>query len=255
MPTQTEAHLQVIADKIENIEALRQAAVGNIKDTRNREIAKELRAITAVVSELPKSFISRYSNDSWIEVLGWESLITTAGEISDDGLDSINSTLDNIRSEISRHINADTDTQNGVIQSLNNTLGTCSTEWYSHVKLPYLLVYATAIALLVRIEKDDINFSPEQAWIYIIHILYVLVIVLEIQFTAKFPATHLMITEDYYTNTEFYDAEINRLLQDISDSNRLLRRRKITRIAFSFYWLLTFVSAIIITWSDTTKII
>ena len=236
----------MIAEKIYLIENLKQGAVGNVRDKKNQEIAKELQAIGRAVLLLPQSFTKRYSDVPWGEMSDWACLNPSLESLSDSQLSTMEFMLDKAEHEISRHVYANIEIQKEEVQSLNNTLAKCSTEWYSHNRLPNLLVYATAVALLIRIQMDGINVSPWQGAIYTMNILYALIIVFVVQLSAKFPNTYFSATE-YFTSTEFFDTKTERLEVDISEANKRLEKRKKAIVVYSIVWLATFLLAIMIT--------
>ena len=255
MTTQTERHLQVIAEKIETINNLQQVPVGTIPTDDIQVITEELQAIGEVVFLLPESFTDKYSDVLWNEMKNWASLDTLVSGVTSEQLTDMICDLKRAESEIHRHVERDSGIQEQIIASLNASFENRSKEWYAHIQTTYLLISITVIIFLLRIEVSDLDipYSNGQISTYIIHTLYALIVVLEIQFTPKFTQLDISGVRNFSTITEFYDTKIKELGREISDADTLLRKRKTRRLFLNFYWLFSLISAIIITVIDAVR--
>ena len=249
MPTPTERHLEVIAEKIEIIKNLQQAPAGAIPTDDIQAITAELQAIGEVVFLLPESFTDKYSDVPWGEMKNWTSSNTFVSGTTSEQLTDMICDLNKAGPEIRRHIERDNGIQERAIESLNATYEQYSKEWYAHIQTPYLLVSITVIFFLFRIEISDLDipYSNWQISFYLIHLLYTVAVVFEIQLISKLPQLQIFDRGDALTITEFFDTRIRELEREISEADRLLKKRTNRRLIFNLYWLASLMLSIIIT--------
>ena len=80
-----------------------------------------------------------------------------------------------------------------------------------------------------------------------IHLLYTVAVVFEIQLISKLPQLQIFDRGDALTITEFFDTRIRELEREISEADRLLKKRTNRRLIFNLYWLASLMLSIIIT--------
>ena len=254
MPTPTERHLQVIAEKIDKITKLQQVRASGLQSGRTKAITAELQSIGQIVNQLPNSFKDRYSDVHWKRIGEGESLDTFASDSFDKKLNNIISDLKAASPEIQRHATPDKDFHRDVVNSLENNFLRHSTEWYAHIRTTYLLVSLTVILIFIRIQLTELGipFSRNQLIAYLTHAFYVVLIVIEIQLSPKLPLIRFSSANQYFTIIEFYDREIKSLNLEISNARKLLNRRRKNRFFLMSYWLVFLILGIWVTIHDTT---
>lgn len=133
MPTPTETHLKVIAEKIDTIKNLQQSPAGTIRPADMQTITKELQEIGRTVLLLPESFTERYSDVAWSEMAHWASSNTFAGVLTSHQLSQMTCHLDEAEHEITRHTETNKEMMTEIINSLNLTYEQYQREWYAYI--------------------------------------------------------------------------------------------------------------------------
>lgn len=249
MPTPTEAHLKVIAEKIEIIKTQQQGPAGTIPPADMQRITKELQEIGRTVLLLPESFTERYSDVAWSEMAHWASSNIFAGSLSGGQLINMICVLDEAEIEIRRHAYPSNELHQGMIMALNSTFKQCSTEWYSHITTPYLLVSLSVIMLIIRIALQEIGLklTDGQMTTYGVHAFVIFLIILETQRTPKIDYILTPSVYNFSTLAEFYDSQSFVKIQEIRQIRIILDGRRRLRFWTKFFWVITLIAAIIIT--------
>ena len=250
MLTLTEKQLQSIAGKIDTIRVLRQSVVGNVRVEKNREIAKELKAIGQLVTLLPQSFKKRYPDVPWDEIGEWASLNIFLIGFAEQQLKDMMSVLDKAEMGIRRHADTKNELHQGIIMALSSTYEKCSSEWYSYITTPYLLVSLSVIMLIIRIALNDIGFTltGEQMTTYSIHAVILFFIILEIQLTPKRYYALIPSVDNFSTLAEFYDNQFSARTEEIKQIRKILDTRRKLRLFTKTLWVITLAVSIVVTW-------
>ncbi len=249
MPTQTEAHLQVIADKIDTIKSLQQSPAGAIPPTDILTITEELQSIGNIVHQLPAEFRGRYSKVSWEKIEHWASTNTFVSGLTDQQLVDMICDLNKAKAEIRRHAFPDVTTQRLVIESLNSTFAKLSEEWYGHAKNPFYLVSFTAILAIARANfiSPGINLNYLEYAAYFWHAIAVAIIILELQQSKGVTYVYFSSMQNFNTETELFDVQVKLKEEEIINIKNMLMKRKVKRRLSSFLWFITLYFAIIVT--------
>lgn len=249
MPTLTETRLQMILQKIGEVDILQQHPQGLISPDLVEKLVVELQDIGSIVLKLPRQFKAKYSDIPWSDFEDW-SLLSTLCVRSEAEIRCELEKIFAAENDISRLANPDSDIQKAMVQSLRNTNSMGSSGWYANIQTTYLLVSLTLFVFLVRIQIPDINISPVQVSFYLMNASYTLMIVLEIAWHSKILPFRASLQKDYFSSVEFYDAEIESLSEIAENIENRLKNRQTVRLVLLGYWMTTFIGAIIITIID-----
>ena len=247
MPTPTERHLQVIAEKIETIQNLQQSSAGAIPTGDIQTITAELQEIGRTVLLLPESFTERYSDVPWGEMAHWASSNAFAGVLTSHQLSKMTCQLDEAEREITRHTETNKEMMTEIINSLNLTYEQYQREWYAYIRIPYLLVTFSGALLLVRLQLSSIELNVAQVVIYFIHLATILFILIEIQFSKNISSVYIPSVSDHHTLTEFYESKANIVNQKIKDFQDKLNNRKSIRQIIFLYWIVSLLFSVLYT--------
>lgn len=249
MPTPTERHLQEIAEKIEIIKDLQQSPAGTISPADIQAITGELQSIGSTVRQLPAKFKGRYSKVPWENMEHWVFTSAFVSELTDQQLVGMICDLDKANTEIRRHVSPDIRTQRLVVESLDSIFAKLSEEWYGHAKNPYYLVSFTAILAIARANfiSPGMNLNYWEYTAYSLHALAVAFIILELQQSKGVTYVFFSGTQNFNTETELFDMQVELKDEEIANLEGMLIKRKVNRRYSSFLWFFTLYFAIVVT--------
>ena len=249
MPTQTESHLQEIAEKIETIKNLQQVPAGTIPPNDIQTITEELQAIGEVVFLLPESFTDKYSDVPWNEMKNWASFNTLVSGVTSEQLTNIICDLKKAEPEIIRHISPDRDIQNGIIALREKYLDQLYNDFYGRAESLTIIISLTAILVVIRVAILNVGvlLSGWQILVYSLIAIPVAWVAWDIVKEYEKPWVYNDTSTIYNTYTQFFDMSCDSLNENIYNISKLLDKRIRNRRWQRNIWMLTSGVSILVT--------
>lgn len=209
MPTPTERHLQVIAEKIEIIQSIHaEVGFGALSVAQAQSVIGCLGAIRERVSRLPREFKRENCNIHWVSMsvygMPWNF---SANNFSSRALNTITVFFAEIKPQILHHAGGDTEIQKGVICNLQAQYEELSKNWHGSILLQYALISITSTLFVIRIGlvQDEINLTIGEIILYIAHVSIIFCMGMYIQLRKGNTSIANDIYSWHYTHTDFYN--------------------------------------------------
>lgn len=252
MPTPTEAHLQVIAGKIEDIYKIcGRNPVADPSSAEASRIILHLDEIGQTVHMLPPRFKNRYRGVKWGDMENWSAPNAFSPAAFDiDELQKVDAVFNSAEHEINRHAFPNKDIQAGVISSLDIRYEQLSKDWFDSRRGAYILISLTAFLAVVRgglSTVDSYELTSLQILIYCVLLLPILWISFDIFWGRKIYRHYNYDAGSYYTYTEFYESASSLRLGNFLILSGLLNRQRRLMIYKATLWAVGIIISIIIT--------
>lgn len=251
MTTPTEAHLQVIVDKIEAIQNIHaDVGLGEPSRKQKKSAINCLEAIGTSMRYIPDEFKEKYNGISWNAIGCWG----TRGRFSPryfhrDLLDRCERFFAEQKSEISRHAGFETEIQKGVLSNLQVQYEELSRNLHTQILLPYVLIPITGILFVIRIGlvQDTIDLNFWESVLYSLHVLIIFFIGIYTQ-TRHSNNDIANDTHTYhYTHTDFYNRSHRNWCLNVSTLRGAVLRHEFYRAILTILWTWTLIAAILAT--------
>ena len=248
MPTQTERHLQVIAEKIETIQNIHaEVGIGAPSDADAQSVIGCLKTIRECVRHLPCEFKMKYCNVSWVTMSAWGMPgCFSANNLNNRMLNIIAVFYIEIKPRIYHYAGGDTEIQKSVISNLQAQYEELSKNWHGQILLHYVLMSITGILVVIRLgfEPGEIDFTFFEILFYGVHVLIILGMAVYIQLRPLNTDLANDTSSWHYTYTSFFSLSHENWSLNISDLKNVVRRHENIRAAAVLLWLWTLVGAI-----------
>lgn len=248
MPMQTEAHLSVIAEKIEAIQEIDADVCGNSPSFLQRRSAiPHLRTIGKSVSHVPEEFKNRHIEEIWrrMEVWGVRRNLSVRS-IRTPWMDIVE-LLRGIEPDIHRHSGGDTEIQKEIISDMREKYRNLLQNRREQRIVPFLLITISGIlvSVLFQLRPDEMDYGSLEISAFILHMIVLLFVPVYLIFFSlnlrSFDNVHYL----YYTFTENYYVIYLQLRIQISELRYTERRFRLIVNLITVLWVYTLMLVIL----------
>ena len=251
MTTQTEAHLSVIAEKIEAIQNIDADVGGNAPSFLQRKSAiPHLKIIGKSVSHIPEEFKNRQIRGTWQTMEVWgDRRYLSVGSLTRHW-EGIVELLREIEPNIHRHTGGDTEIQKEIISDMREQYVNLLQIRREQKVFPYLLIFISSILIpvVLQLRSEEMDYNALEIIAYISHIS----VILSIPIYLLNSAANLRPFDNpqylYYTFCENYYVLYLQLATQIDGLKYISGKaiRNITLITFLWLYTLVFVIFVIL---------
>lgn len=251
MPTQTERHLQVIAEKIETIQNIHaEVGIGAPSAADAQSVIGCLKTIRECVRHLPCEFKMKYCNVSWVTMSAWGMPgCFSANNLNNRMLNIIAVFYIEIKPRIYHYAGGDTEIQKSVISNLQAQYEELSKNWHAQISTLYVLISITGILTVIRlgIERGEIDFTLREILSYGGHVGIAVCVAFYMQCRPSITPFAEDISNWFYTYTDFFRISHENWNFNIANLAREIKRHENIKIAAIFFWLWTLIVAFLFT--------